>query len=454
MSAMTLAMGQNGRYTFSGTAGASMGLQIGGLTTTPSGKAVGLTVLKPDGTTLATGTTNGGFGFNLANLPATGTYTLFVDPQSGVPATITANLVDSASAAVAVDGSSGAISTMSMPGSYGYFTFTATQGENIGLGIRDLVVGNTSGDSIQVFVYKPDGTQLASNASCRVYYGGCDFNLSNVSQTGIYVVLATPYNPNIDPRQTMSFTVNVTHDLVVSLPTGTQTSMLAQTSPDTGGTVNTYDDAGNLLSRKDAKNQTTTYTYDVLNRRTLVTYADSSNVAYTYDQGANGIGRLTGMPMERGTHHFLNKSGLDQASNTSRAGASNVRVTTTSRSDFFCTVVRGDSLSFLAATGLLLSFEFVDDAVQCFEARVPHLAVARDPRHLLLEAARADATRAYAADLLGGDEAGQLEHADVLLHGRGLQDRGRWPRHRQRRRRSKATLRALLRTHDQFRRQS
>jgi hypothetical protein len=44
--------------------------------------------------------------------------------------------------------------------------------------------------------------------------------------------------------------------------------------------------------------------------------------------------------MERGTHHFLNNSGLDHASNTSRAGASNVRVTTTSRSDFFCTVVR------------------------------------------------------------------------------------------------------------------
>src|SRR5690348_14875569 len=46
------------------------------------------------------------------------------------------------------------------------------------------------------------------------------------------------------------------------------------------------------------------------------------------------------MPMERGTHHFLNNSGLDHASNTSRAGASNNRVTTTSRSDFFCTVVR------------------------------------------------------------------------------------------------------------------
>jgi hypothetical protein len=44
--------------------------------------------------------------------------------------------------------------------------------------------------------------------------------------------------------------------------------------------------------------------------------------------------------MERGTHHFLNNSGLDHAWKTSRAGASNVRVTTTSRSVFLCTVVR------------------------------------------------------------------------------------------------------------------
>src|SRR5687768_5502690 len=124
------------------------------------------------------------------------------------------------------------------------------------------------------------------------------------------------------------------------------------------------------------------------------------------------------MPMERGTHHFLNNSGLDHASNTSRAGASNVRVTTTSRSDVFCTVVRWDSLSFLATTGLLLAFEFVDDTVQRFEARVPHLAVTRDPLHLLLETARADAARAHSADLFGGHEAGQFEHADVLFHAR------------------------------------
>src|SRR5689334_14739701 len=122
------------------------------------------------------------------------------------------------------------------------------------------------------------------------------------------------------------------------------------------------------------------------------------------------------MPSERGTHHWRKSSGRDQAANTSRAGASNVRVTTTSRSDALRTVVRPVSLALLAATGLLLSFEFVEDAVERVEARIPHLAVLRDPRQLLLEPARTDAARAHAADLFGGDQAGVLEHADVLLH--------------------------------------
>jgi len=67
----------------------------------------------------------------------------------------------------------------------------------------------------------------------------------------------------------------------------------AQVSPDTGATVNTYDSAGNLLTQTDAKGQTTIYTYDALNRVTSISFADSSKQSYGYDQGANGLGRLT-----------------------------------------------------------------------------------------------------------------------------------------------------------------
>src|SRR5580692_11551228 len=45
------------------------------------------------------------------------------------------------------------------------------------------------------------------------------------------------------------------------------------------------------------------------------------------------------IPTDFGTHHCLNSSGLVHASNTMRAGASKLRVTTSSRSDFRFTVV-------------------------------------------------------------------------------------------------------------------
>src|SRR6185437_12324673 len=83
------------------------------------------------------------------------------------------------------------------------------------------------------------------------------------------------------------------------------------------------------------------------------------------------------MPIDFGTHHRLNSSGLVHASNTMRAGPLTVRVTTSSRSDFRSTVVRFmgvGSLSLLASIDLLLPFQFLDNLVQLVEACVPELA--------------------------------------------------------------------------------
>lgn len=66
-----------------------------------------------------------------------------------------------------------------------------------------------------------------------------------------------------------------------------------QVSPDTGTTNNTYDAAGNLLTQTDAKGQVTTYTYDALNRITSIAYQGGATHGYQYDQGINGLGRLT-----------------------------------------------------------------------------------------------------------------------------------------------------------------
>src|SRR5499425_229210 len=128
------------------------------------------------------------------------------------------------------------------------------------------------------------------------------------------------------------------------------------------------------------------------------------------------------IPIDFGTHHCLNSSGLVHASNTMRAVALKVRMTTSSRSDFRSTVVRFfiglASLSLIASIDLLLPFQFLDNRVQLVEACVPELAIPLDPGRLFLQSARADLAGPHAPDLLRGDEPGLLQDTDVLLHAR------------------------------------
>src|SRR5918994_137924 len=126
------------------------------------------------------------------------------------------------------------------------------------------------------------------------------------------------------------------------------------------------------------------------------------------------------IPIDFGTHHCLNSSGLVHASNTRRAGASKVRVTISSRSDFRSAVVRffmgATSLSLLASIDLLLPLQCLDCLVQLVEACVPELAVSLDPCSLLVQPAQAELAGPHASDLLRDDESRLLQHADMLLH--------------------------------------
>src|SRR5262245_36779513 len=124
------------------------------------------------------------------------------------------------------------------------------------------------------------------------------------------------------------------------------------------------------------------------------------------------------MPIDFGSHHRLNSSGLVHASNTMRGGALNVRVTTSSRSDFRSTVVLS-SLSLFASINLLLlffPFQFLDNLVQLVETGIPELAVPFDPCCLFIQSAQAEPAGPHAPFFRRGDETCLLQDADVLLH--------------------------------------
>ncbi|MGO1002304.1 IPT/TIG domain-containing protein [Lysobacter sp. CA196] len=210
-SAVTLARrGQNARLTFTAQAGQTLAFNVAGQSTQPAGRDVYYTAYKPDGTVLQQGNTVAGLTLNLANLPSTGTYQVFMDPGRGETASAQVKLVPGQVGGPDPGGSLGNFDTQA-PGQNVYFNFVAEQGANLGLGISDLVTPGTIAFAT-VYVYLPNGSQL-TNKQCSAESNGCDLDLA-IPETGTYSVTVTP--PATGNR-TMAFKATLSTDQVRSL---------------------------------------------------------------------------------------------------------------------------------------------------------------------------------------------------------------------------------------------
>jgi len=82
-------------------------------------------------------------------------------------------------------------------------------------------------------------------------------------------------------------------------------SVVSRSSPDTGTTTFDYDLSNNLSFKKEANGSTFSYTYDDVNRLTGILVPDpAEEVTFTYDEEANGKGRLTGITDTSGTYVY------------------------------------------------------------------------------------------------------------------------------------------------------
>ena len=150
--------GQNAGYTFDGTAGQRISLKVG-----PSTMSMGyVSITGPGGVQVVSRTLFSSFEtfVDARALPATGTYTLTVDPYNdatGFAMVTVYNVPADASASLTVGGPTQSIS-IATPGQNGRVTFAGQAGHAVTISLTNITIPISF-----VSILKPDGTQLVTN---------------------------------------------------------------------------------------------------------------------------------------------------------------------------------------------------------------------------------------------------------------------------------------------------
>jgi RHS repeat-associated protein len=194
--------GQNGRLTFSGTAGDRVFLKATNGTLSGDGtRATSARVLNPDGSALGSANylCSGCSGFiDTHTLPSTGTYTVFVDPTDDTTGTVTVTLysVPADATGSITPGGSAVAETLSTAGQNGRLTFSGTAGHRVFL---KAVTGALSGDgtrAVTVSMLRPDGSSFGSTS---YFCGLCNayIDTQTLTTTGTYTVFVDPNDDTI-----------------------------------------------------------------------------------------------------------------------------------------------------------------------------------------------------------------------------------------------------------------
>ena len=199
----------NGKYTFSGTAGQSIGMGWTGLTTTPTGGTVNLAIYNPAGSLWYSCSGSAATGACILPwLTSSGTYTIKVT-RAGSATALNLQLSSDLTANLTVSGAAIALAP-ARAGQAATYTFSGSAGQNLNL----ILTGDTIPGNSSVYVYEPNGTTLASTS---IYYGGSSAGagalaLSNLPASGTYTIRVMPYG-----GATGSVTAAITQDVTGTL---------------------------------------------------------------------------------------------------------------------------------------------------------------------------------------------------------------------------------------------
>jgi len=182
--------GQRARYTFNGTEGQWVNLGLTGV----SIPMTAVSILRPDGSKWEATTVgpSGGSLDPLTALPATGTYTIAVEPVSNYTGSMTLALSSPVTGTIAIDGASVPVS-LNKAGQTARYTFNGNAGQWVNLGLTGVSITSTA-----VTLLTSDGTILASTAVGTA--GGRLADQNPLPTTGTYTILVDPvssYTGNI-----------------------------------------------------------------------------------------------------------------------------------------------------------------------------------------------------------------------------------------------------------------
>ena len=176
-----------GLLIFDGVIGQNISINI------PSGVTIGnsnVTVYKPNGSVLltSTGITSTGRFIDTRELTATGTYTILIDPASTFTGNmnITLNGIIDATGTIEVNGPS-VTTTTTVAGQNARLTFSAQQGQRLGLNLTGVTISNSN-----VSIIGPDGTSIVT--ATGVNTTGRFIETPTLSFNGVYTILVDPQN--------------------------------------------------------------------------------------------------------------------------------------------------------------------------------------------------------------------------------------------------------------------
>jgi len=122
-------VGQQAEQLFQGSAGDHISVSVTSATTTPSGNQVGFSLYGPDGVSVYTNSTSGAGLFSLPKLAQTGQYTLYIQPQYGLPSTFADAILKDATSMASVNGAGSPVSG-TVAGQAAWVTVTAVAGQS------------------------------------------------------------------------------------------------------------------------------------------------------------------------------------------------------------------------------------------------------------------------------------------------------------------------------------